>query len=136
VPAAALSHLLLLRACMLSATRLREALQGCDVDTGLLKEVEGPCGTAVILLEEGGERKQGCDRGRRAQRNGERGGKGNESSRPSCCGGATCEWYAAQLAGSTSLTHGMQSSCRTLAVCTIIANRSTSLPPNNQSLPC
>ncbi|KAL4853503.1 Ribokinase [Chlorella vulgaris] len=34
---------------------LREALQGCGVDTSLLKEVEGPCGTAVILLEEGGD---------------------------------------------------------------------------------
>lgn len=57
MPAAALSHLLLLPACMLLAARLREALQGCGVDTGLLKEVDGPCGTAVILLEEGGERK-------------------------------------------------------------------------------
>lgn len=39
----------------LSPSRLRGALEGCGVDTSLVREVEGPTGTAVILLEEDGE---------------------------------------------------------------------------------
>jgi ribokinase len=35
--------------------RLRTALEGCGVDTALVRGVDGPCGTAVILLEEDGE---------------------------------------------------------------------------------
>ncbi len=34
--------------------RLLQALSGSGVDTGLVREVEGPTGTAVILLEEDG----------------------------------------------------------------------------------
>ncbi|PSC74376.1 ribokinase [Micractinium conductrix] len=37
------------------AGMLRAALEGCGVDTGLVKDVEGATGTAVILLEEDGD---------------------------------------------------------------------------------
>ncbi|EFN51579.1 hypothetical protein CHLNCDRAFT_140074 [Chlorella variabilis] len=37
------------------AQMLRGALEGCGVDTSLVREVEGPTGTAVILLEEDGQ---------------------------------------------------------------------------------
>ena len=34
--------------------RLQQALATSGVDTSLVREVEGPCGTAVILLEHDG----------------------------------------------------------------------------------
>ncbi|KAL4431479.1 hypothetical protein ABPG75_006735 [Micractinium tetrahymenae] len=37
------------------ASMLRDALTSYGVDIGLVREVEGPCGTAVILLEEDGD---------------------------------------------------------------------------------
>lgn len=41
-----------------NAPRLRGALAGCGVNISLVREVEGPCGTAVILLEDDGEKRR------------------------------------------------------------------------------
>ena len=38
-----------------NASMLRDSLHGSGVDLSLLREVEGPCGTALILLQKSGE---------------------------------------------------------------------------------